>query len=231
MRVRVLVGTNTRLLPVPVTRNTLLRLIASLPDPATAVPRVVGVGEYARRKGCVYGTVPVDVETHRSVDLLPDREADTLAAWLAERPGIEIVCRDRAHFFAEGATRGAPQTLQVADRWHLWRNLGEAAAKFERGLDAVNAVRTLPWNSGVVEGQVNRIKRLKRQMFGRAGFDLLRKRVLLALPRAKRPHEVDQSPRTGSRCTPLRQATCRAQKSHRPAETKAVGDSGRYRPG
>ena len=96
-----------------------MRLIASLPDPATAVPRVVGVDEYAQRKGRVDGTVLVDVETRRPVDRLPDREADTLAVWLAERPGIEIVCRDRAPFFVEGATRGAPQALQVADRWHL----------------------------------------------------------------------------------------------------------------
>ncbi|MFD4478210.1 transposase [Streptomyces sp. NPDC058471] len=71
----------------------------------------------------------VDVETRCPIDLLPDRETGTLAARLAERTGIEIACRDRAPFFAEGATRGAPQAIQVADRWHLWHNLGEAAEK------------------------------------------------------------------------------------------------------
>ncbi|MGW4434640.1 hypothetical protein ACWELO_02470 [Streptomyces sp. NPDC004596] len=85
-------------------------------------------------------------------------------------PVIQVVCRDQAPFFAEGATAGAPQSVQVAERWQLWHNLGEAAER---------CVVDLPWNPGVVEGCVNRIKMLKRQMFGRAGFPLLRKWVLL----------------------------------------------------
>lgn len=112
-----------------VSRSTVLRLVEALPEPNLPAPRVVGVEEYATRKGRHYGTVLVDVETRRPVDLLPDREASNLAAWLAERPGIEVVCRDRAPFFAEGATVGAPQAVQVADRWHLWHNLSEAAER------------------------------------------------------------------------------------------------------
>lgn len=100
-----------------------------MPDPQPPSPRVVGIDEYAILKGRVYGTVLVDVETRRPVDLLPDREATTVAAWLAECPGIEVVCRDRAPFFAEGASTGASTAVQVADRFHLWRNLGETAER------------------------------------------------------------------------------------------------------
>ncbi|MFF4732047.1 transposase [Streptomyces mirabilis] len=94
-------------------RSTVLRLVEALPDPEVPAPRVVGVDEYVTRKGRHYGTVLVDVESRRPVDLLPDQEASSLAAWLANRPGVEVVCRDRAPFFAEGAPAPQPDFVDV----------------------------------------------------------------------------------------------------------------------
>ncbi|MET9862718.1 transposase [Streptomyces smyrnaeus] len=93
---------------VPISRSAVLRLLDALPEPEVPAPRVVGVDEYATRKGRVYDTVLVGVETRRPVDLLPDREASSLAAWLAKRPGIEIVCRDRAVLRGRRHRRGSP---------------------------------------------------------------------------------------------------------------------------
>jgi transposase len=113
-------------------RNTLLRIVQHAELPPHPVPRVLGVDDVAFRKGHTYGTILVDLEQHRPVDLLPDRDAELLATWLQAHPGVEIVSRDRSPEYARGIRSGAPDAIQVADRFHLLLNLREA---LERVLD------------------------------------------------------------------------------------------------
>lgn len=106
-------------------RTRLLRLLTAPTVPDRA-PRVLGVDEFAFRKGCTYGTVLVDVEAYQVVDVLPDRTSETFAAWLTEHPGAEIICRDRATAYTKAVKEAAPNALEVADRWHLLQNLSAA---------------------------------------------------------------------------------------------------------
>jgi transposase len=110
--------------------DTLLRLVQAAPAPTAPAPEVIGVDEWAWRRGQRYGTILVNLEDRRVLDLLPDRSAESVATWLAQQPTITVVCRDRSALYADGIRQGAPQAVQVVDRFHLVKNLREAVEAF-----------------------------------------------------------------------------------------------------
>ncbi len=110
-------------LGMPLSSDTLLRLVKTLPVEKAPPPRVIGIDDWAWRKGLRYGTILVDLERHQVIDLLPDRSVENISAWLQAHPEVEIVSRDRGAEYIEGVSLGAPTAIQVADRWHLMRNL------------------------------------------------------------------------------------------------------------
>jgi transposase len=118
-------------LMLPVSNDTLLRVVRRRTAEPTDPLVVVGIDDWAFRRNHRYGTIVCDLERRRIVTLLPDREMTTVQAWLTEHPEIKIVSRDRGGGYGEAAARALPEAVQVADRWHLMEN---ASAAF---LDAV----------------------------------------------------------------------------------------------
>jgi len=175
---------------LPVSNDTLLRVVRRRGSPQVPRPTVIGIDDWAWRRNHRYGTIICDLERRRPICLLPDREAATAQAWLSQQPQIAIVARDRGGAYALAASRALPHAVQVADRWHLMENAshGRASlmASFANGVDRdINAVRaaiTSGWSNGQTEGQITKLKLVKRQMYGRGKLDLLQARLIGATP-------------------------------------------------
>jgi transposase len=189
-------------LGIAVHSSTILRLLAGLPErEAATAPEILGIDDFALRKGHVYGTVLVDMSTGDVVGMLPDREAATVQAWLKAHPGAAVICRDRAGNYADAASAGAPGALQVADRWHLWHNLAEyaekAAARHRGCLLPVRETRPAPGSQAPPDGLLDacgRERRLVRRT--RERYDDIRARLAVGQSQAAICRETGLDPAT-----------------------------------
>ena len=188
---RVLAG-----LGVGLSRHTALRMLLRLPVPERPVPAVIGVDDFALRKRQRYATVIINAETGERVEVLADRTADTLEAWLRDHPGVHVVCRDGSGAYAEAIRRALPDAVQVADRWHIWHNLAEAVLKEVAAHSACWGKTGPPLREGKRAATTRERWRQVHDLRGRGvGLLEISRRLNLALNTVKRYARIDQPER------------------------------------
>jgi transposase len=205
-------------LGLPGSSRTILRVIHRMPFPLVAAPRVIGLDEWAWRRGRRFGTIVCDLERHQVIDLLPERSASSVAQWLQAHSTVAIVCRDRSGLYAEGIRQGAPQAIQVVDRFHLVQNLRDALERlflrYRRELQTLGAslhqasepTPTLATLSRARHARwVHRYHQIRRLHAQRLGVAAIARRVQVSRPTVYRylamplPPERQRSRHRGSR--------------------------------
>ncbi|WP_041234109.1 ISL3 family transposase [Cylindrospermum stagnale] len=154
-------------LGLKVSRNTLLKLVRSIPLPLIVTPHTLGVDDFCFRKCKTYGTALIDLENSRPIALLKDAKAETLAEWLKAHPGVKVVSRDRSKVYESGIRQGSPEAIHVADRFHLLQNLAETLnqvfATHHQTLKAVDEAYNLSSVTQTDGSVVVRVPRPSRQ--------------------------------------------------------------------
>jgi len=200
-----------RHLGMPASGDTVLRLVRRLPLPRRPAPRILGVDDWARRKGETYGTILVDLQRRQVVDLLPDRSAPTLADWLRRHRGVRTIARDRSSEYARGialgAPRAVPRAVQVADRWHLLLNLRQMVERWLAGVHG--RLRRLPPIPGRQPGPARRTGAFPRTRTEKAASADSRARWNALYDEVRRRHAAGEPLLTLSRRMGLARGTVR----------------------
>jgi hypothetical protein len=183
-------------LGIGVSRHTALPVLLGIALPALEVPRVLGIDDFALRKGLVYATILIDAETGRRVDVLEGRTADVVADWLRAHPGAEVVTRDGSGAYGEAVRSALPAAVQVSDRWHLWHGLAEAAWKEVAAHSACWAEAAGPLQEGKPEETtLERWQQIRDLRSQGAGLADCARRLGLAMNTVKRYDRADEPER------------------------------------
>lgn len=162
----------TSRLSIGVSRQTLIRQILRNPAPLLTMPKVIGIDDFAFRKGQVYGTLLIDLERRKALDLIPSRETEDVAEWLQKYPQVEVVSRDRSQTYANAINFALPHAEQIADRFHLVKNIYEVLEKMlhrER--------KTISEVSDEICQTINRIKLEKQKLLDDKGNKIFREPI------------------------------------------------------